>query len=427
MCGVALLRLQLEIQLAPLPDKLWENFRQSAPGSLLAGRHTSQRGHFRSTRGNGGVVVRTLFSHQGEPGSISGRVAPDFLIWDSCRTMSLIGGFSRGSPVSPTSSFRRCSTLDLLPYNRNPDPCTLADFSSLSGHDIFQHFLLPILATVIMRVDQYSSTTGPDHFLPLRRGMYSNSPVCLSYSALRRCLQSHTFLQLDTSLVACFYRSSSIAKTTSTYPLINPRARRPRPGNFDAPRVTLRETRAWGHGGRAISTLASHQGEPDSIPGRVTGFSQIGIVPDDAIGRRVFSGISRFPRPFITGGKLVCETVSAELNSRSGNIIFTGSSPGVGEHSSLTFITELSAAVRVAPEPENSSSTQCDALVLPERWRCNASRIGVSGGVRNSIAYGAGQFMFYHSVTLRRSMDNSAQFEGACASNMRPQAPHPLY
>ncbi|KAJ8876085.1 hypothetical protein PR048_023994 [Dryococelus australis] len=30
-----------------------------------------------------------------------------------------------------------------------------------------------------------------------------------------------------------------------------------------------------------------------------TGFSQVGIVPDDAIGRRVFSGISRFPHPFI--------------------------------------------------------------------------------------------------------------------------------
>ncbi|KAJ8873533.1 hypothetical protein PR048_024351 [Dryococelus australis] len=42
-----------------------------------------------------------------------------------------------------------------------------------------------------------------------------------------------------------------------------------------------------------------HQGEPGSIPGRVTGVSQVGIVPDDVVGRRVFSGTSRFPRPFI--------------------------------------------------------------------------------------------------------------------------------
>ncbi|KAJ8872450.1 hypothetical protein PR048_026054 [Dryococelus australis] len=54
-----------------------------------------------------------------------------------------------------------------------------------------------------------------------------------------------------------------------------------------------------GHGDWAISTLASHQGKSGSIPGRVTGFSQVGIVPDDAVGRGggVFSGIARFPAP----------------------------------------------------------------------------------------------------------------------------------
>ncbi|KAJ8872433.1 hypothetical protein PR048_026037 [Dryococelus australis] len=48
-----------------------------------------------------------------------------------------------------------------------------------------------------------------------------------------------------------------------------------------------------------VRLLASHQGEPGSIPRRTTpGFSHVGIVPDDAAGRRVFSGISRFPPPF---------------------------------------------------------------------------------------------------------------------------------
>ncbi|KAJ8880309.1 hypothetical protein PR048_016775 [Dryococelus australis] len=36
-----------------------------------------------------------------------------------------------------------------------------------------------------------------------------------------------------------------------------------------------------------ISTLAFHQGEPDSIPDEVTGFPQVVIVPDDAVGRRL--------------------------------------------------------------------------------------------------------------------------------------------
>ncbi|KAJ8891863.1 hypothetical protein PR048_004418 [Dryococelus australis] len=51
-----------------------------------------------------------------------------------------------------------------------------------------------------------------------------------------------------------------------------------------------------------VGLLASHQGEPSSIPGRVTpGFSQVGIVQDDAVGRRVFSASSRFPSPYHSG------------------------------------------------------------------------------------------------------------------------------
>ncbi|KAJ8897819.1 hypothetical protein PR048_003172 [Dryococelus australis] len=34
---------------------------------------------------------------------------PDFRMWESCRTMPLVGGFSRRSPVSSSISFRRCS------------------------------------------------------------------------------------------------------------------------------------------------------------------------------------------------------------------------------------------------------------------------------------------------------------------------------
>ncbi|KAJ8885894.1 hypothetical protein PR048_012100 [Dryococelus australis] len=49
-------------------------------------------------------------ANQGESVLIIGR-APDFRMWESCRTMPLVGSFSRGSPVSPASSFRRCSIL----------------------------------------------------------------------------------------------------------------------------------------------------------------------------------------------------------------------------------------------------------------------------------------------------------------------------
>ncbi|KAJ8874151.1 hypothetical protein PR048_024993 [Dryococelus australis] len=46
----------------------------------------------------------------------------------------------------------------------------------------------------------------------------------------------------------------------------------------------------------------SHQGEPGSIPGGVaSGFSHVGIVPNDDTGRWVFSGISRFPPSLYSG------------------------------------------------------------------------------------------------------------------------------
>ncbi|KAJ8877790.1 hypothetical protein PR048_022246 [Dryococelus australis] len=38
--------------------------------------------------------------------------SPDFRKWESCRTMPLVGEFSRGSPVSPTPSFRSRSVLN---------------------------------------------------------------------------------------------------------------------------------------------------------------------------------------------------------------------------------------------------------------------------------------------------------------------------
>ncbi|KAJ8883248.1 hypothetical protein PR048_015089 [Dryococelus australis] len=48
-----------------------------------------------------------------------------------------------------------------------------------------------------------------------------------------------------------------------------------------------------------INTLASHQGELGSIPGRVTGLSKMGIVPDDTLGSAGFLGDFPFPPPLI--------------------------------------------------------------------------------------------------------------------------------
>ncbi|KAJ8870698.1 hypothetical protein PR048_029723 [Dryococelus australis] len=49
--------------------------------------------------GHGGLAVSLFASHQGDPGSIPGRVTPDFRMWESWRTMLLVGGFSRDLPL----------------------------------------------------------------------------------------------------------------------------------------------------------------------------------------------------------------------------------------------------------------------------------------------------------------------------------------
>ncbi|KAJ8869383.1 hypothetical protein PR048_030959 [Dryococelus australis] len=42
--------------------------------------------------------------------------SPNLCVWESCRTMPLVGGFSREIPASPALSFRRCSIFTLIAH-----------------------------------------------------------------------------------------------------------------------------------------------------------------------------------------------------------------------------------------------------------------------------------------------------------------------
>ncbi|KAJ8867072.1 hypothetical protein PR048_032934 [Dryococelus australis] len=133
--------------------------------------------------------------------------------------MSLVHGFSRGSPVSP-------------PFHSGTDPYTYQSSSSA-------------LKTSMLRAVQISSLITSAH----RPG-------------------------------ACFGGIILVYQLTSWGEL----------------RLARGYYGLWGRSGVMVRLLASHLGEPRSIPGGVArGSSHAGIVQGNVAGRRVFSGISRFP------------------------------------------------------------------------------------------------------------------------------------
>ncbi|KAJ8872387.1 hypothetical protein PR048_025991 [Dryococelus australis] len=106
---------------------------------------------------------------------------PDFRKWESCRTMPLVGGFSRGSPVSPALSLRRCSILTSITLI-----CS-QDFAVKSRPNLFTHSLtllncLGFLYTCIELINctlQQNGVTGQQNvrtpFANLRMDAYSTS------------------------------------------------------------------------------------------------------------------------------------------------------------------------------------------------------------------------------------------------------------
>ncbi|KAJ8866894.1 hypothetical protein PR048_032756 [Dryococelus australis] len=97
------------------------------------------------TGGHGGRAVRLLASHLGEPCSILSRFTLAFCTWEWCRTMPLVGEFSRGSLISPDLLFRRCSILTSLTLTGSQDLAHKSRPNLLThcySNVQLQHFLL---------------------------------------------------------------------------------------------------------------------------------------------------------------------------------------------------------------------------------------------------------------------------------------------
>ncbi|KAJ8882618.1 hypothetical protein PR048_014430 [Dryococelus australis] len=135
-----------------------------------------------------------LSSHEDDPGSIPGRVTPDFRMWESYRTMRLmrlIGGFSRGSPVS--LALHSCSILTsitLIGFRDLPvDQCVVTrrcDDVSTAGFN--GHRRLHTLCTQARR-DVYSSAGVAQKVLRIshRSGGPTKTDHHGSPSSIRHC------------------------------------------------------------------------------------------------------------------------------------------------------------------------------------------------------------------------------------------------
>ncbi|KAJ8893072.1 hypothetical protein PR048_005655 [Dryococelus australis] len=81
--------------------------------------------------------------------------SPDFRMWESCRTMSLVGEFSRKSPVSPAPSFRSCSTLTSITLIGSQD-LAVKSRPNLFTHSLtHSSFHTVITLYILIKIDPY--------------------------------------------------------------------------------------------------------------------------------------------------------------------------------------------------------------------------------------------------------------------------------
>ncbi|KAJ8888768.1 hypothetical protein PR048_008260 [Dryococelus australis] len=306
---------------------------------LGSGKMLVQLG-IKHVRGRGGVVVGLLAFHQDEPVSNPGGFAPGFshvgIMPDDASDRRVFSGISR----FPALPFRRCSILISLHPHRLSRPRYSETPKSLHSicliiYFFFYHFysctasfghvlILPKTKWPTTNIDDDLTGKGKEWHAqavassyPCHVGVASlafaltmvagaDTPVrCYRIAGGRCCYITRSPLRNNVA------RQRVLLRTAGAVPR-NPRAtlhhyeRNTLPG---APTATMTSC--------CRSSRASHQGKPGSIPGRVTEFSHVGIVPDNAFGRRVFSGISRFP-PLIGSQDLAVAQPDCLNSKRSG-------------------------------------------------------------------------------------------------------------
>ncbi|KAJ8882312.1 hypothetical protein PR048_014114 [Dryococelus australis] len=282
---------------------------------------------------------------QSPAGSLS-----DFRMCESCRTKPLLGGVSRGSPVPPTLSFRRCSILTLIVDSQ--------DLAIKSHPNLFTHSSL-VRVAVASRLACSSPTKAKRIHSPAGRCRWSagflrdlpfspllhscappNSPRLTFIGSQDHDVKSsaNLFTHKRTQL------NINLHSMALTRPFTPPPATHQIEGQTRYPPMLMSDLRADNPSADAVAKprtpalfpcyqcasggvhpnyllgVDNHAHLPFTIGATVaerlatsspikairvqsrpghSGFSHVGIVADDVDSRRIFSGISRFPRPFI--------------------------------------------------------------------------------------------------------------------------------
>ncbi|KAJ8874982.1 hypothetical protein PR048_022872 [Dryococelus australis] len=256
--------------------------------------------------------------------------SPDFRKWKSCRAMPLVGGFSRGSPISPAPSFRRRSIFTSITLIGSQDladksrpilfthsiqctPAALSTLRLLTAWDYpgapLLHLEIVDLTIVKMTYLQCQSETSsrlhgiiitPPDFAPntpcVKRPLMTRSGEQSREDGGVRKVDLHAFIRAIFAITALRVRAQFTCSLCGKCRWISNEISI----TLDASSFARVATQCLifrvgrDHGGEVVRLLTLHHGEPGSIPGGVASR----VVPDDDAGRWVFSGISRFPPPF---------------------------------------------------------------------------------------------------------------------------------
>ncbi|KAJ8871409.1 hypothetical protein PR048_027726 [Dryococelus australis] len=237
-----------------------------------------------------------------------------------CRTMQLAGGFSRRSPVSPELVFRSCPKLiSLHPHRLSRTRCynprkslhslqatnrKLEDWRLICAPDPKIFITSPEIDYYVLRNSLRGATARAYTFLRWLKFEQTFSHHAMAPSFWGRlfkraapiCVASSCKSEIPKPVFNCrqqeerfFVRAACvISETVTASKLISHRSHKP-PLREHGEKLHKRLGRKREH---EVSLLDSNQGW-------ATRFLHVGIVPDDGTGRRVFSVISRFPRPVI--------------------------------------------------------------------------------------------------------------------------------